>query len=55
MAKKQYVKPEIRMYQIEAACILVGSPDYANPNDDPGDLYDQIPFHKGDGYCKNPE
>lgn len=53
MVKKQYVTPEIRTYQIEAACILVGS-NYANPKDDPGDLYDQIPFHDGD-YCRNPE
>lgn len=54
MAKKQYVRPEIRMYQIESASILAGSPNYANPKDDPGELYDQIPFHEG-GYCKKPE
>ena len=29
MAKKQYVRPEIRMYQIESANILAGSYDYA--------------------------
>lgn len=54
MTKKQYVRPEIRMYQIEAANILAGSYDYANSKDDPGELYDQIPFHEG-GYCKKPE
>lgn len=36
MAKKQYVRPEICMYQIAAANILSGSYDYANPKDDPG-------------------
>ena len=54
MATKQYVRPEIRMYQIEAANILAGFYDYANSKDDPGELYDQIPFHEG-GYCKKPE
>ena len=55
MTKKNYMKPEMRSYQIEASSILAASSNYARPEDDPGDLYDQIPFHKGDDYCRNPE
>lgn len=55
MTKKNYMKPEMRSYQIEAASILSASPSYARPEDDPGDLYDQIPVIKGDDYCRNPE
>lgn len=34
MTKKNYMKPEMRSYQIEAASILAASSNYARPEDD---------------------
>ena len=56
MEKKKYVKPEMLSYEIETAVPLAasgGGGNYANPDDDPGELYEQIEF--GEGYCKNPD
>lgn len=55
MKKIDYVKPMIRVHVIEATNLLNNNSgtDYADPNDDPGDLYDQIEF--GEGYCKTPD
>ena len=56
MKKEEYVKPMIRVHIIEATNLLSVSGtenDYADPNDDPGELYDQIEF--GEGYCKYPD
>lgn len=47
--KKQYIVPEIQTIKIESTCILAGS----GPNDDPGELYDQIEMD--DEYCTNPD
>lgn len=47
--KKQYIVPEIQTIKIESPCILAGS----SPNDDPGELYDQIEMD--DEYCTNPD
>ena len=53
MKKTDYIKPMICVYHMESTCLLTGSKDYADPNDDPGELYDQIEF--GEGYCDTPD
>lgn len=52
-AMKQYVKPEMLAIEVEPACLLAGSEgesDYANPEEAPGELYDEIGM--GEGYRK---
>lgn len=44
MKKKVYIKPEMKVYEIEPTVILVSS--------ERGSLYDEIPFE--DEVCKNP-
>lgn len=50
---KQYVKPEIQVIEVEPTSLLAGSQgesDYANPEEAPGELYDEIGM--GEGYRK---
>ena len=44
MKKKVYIKPEMKVYEIEPTVILAGS--------ERGSLYDEIPFE--DEVCNNP-
>lgn len=56
MKKIDYVKPMIRVYVMEDTCSLPetsGGDGYADPEEDPGDLYDEIEI--GEGYCKTPD
>lgn len=57
MKKEDYIKPMIRVYVMEDTCRMndvSGTQNgYADPNDDPGELYDQVGF--GEGYCKTPD
>lgn len=55
MKKIDYVKPMIRVYVMEDTCRLseTSEVNYADPEEDPGDLYDEIEI--GEGYCKTPD
>ena len=47
MKKKVYIKPEMKVYEIEPTVILTGS-----PSSERGSLYDDIPFENK--VCDNP-
>lgn len=47
MKKKVYIKPEMKVYEIEPTEFLA-----ASPGQESGSLYDEIPFE--DEVCDNP-
>ena len=44
---KRYVKPELQVVASEPISLMAASPSYADENEKPGDLYDEIETGNG--------